>query len=104
MISYAKEKYVRNAVLLALVACLVSLALGANAQNIVPPGFYGWGWGDQPYWLKPTFDYSYETQTGHSNTVCMNEDQPVYSRSNPPRYLGVKSVYVCKPDDAFGNQ
>jgi hypothetical protein len=101
------DKKTKNALFFALAAaCLVFQMMSpANAQNIVPPGFYGWGWGDQPYWLKPIFDYDYETQTGHSDkTVCMNEDQPVYSHSNPPRYLGVKSVYVCKPDDAFGSR
>jgi hypothetical protein len=102
-----KNKNPGNALFFVLAAACLSCQMTspANAQNIVPPGFYGWGWGDQPYWLKPTFDYSYEAQTGRSDkTVCMNEDQPVYSRSNPPRFLGVKSVSVCKPDDAFGNQ
>ena len=112
MTSYWKEKYTRN-IFLALVACMASLTLPANAQDIVPPGVYGYGWGDQPYWLKPSFDYSYELNQApayernetypYHGKICFNEKWPVYSRSAPHRYLGVKSAYVCRPDNAFMN-
>ncbi len=106
MTSYPKEKHVRNALLFALVACLASLASPTNAQYLVPPGFYGYGWGEHPYWLDPTFDYAYELKQtrDYDKVICLNEERPIYSHRAPYRFLGVKGDYVCRPDTVLMNR
>jgi hypothetical protein len=106
MIAYGKEKYARNVLLLALVACLAPLASPADAQYLMPPGFYGYGWGEHPYWLDPSFEYSYEADRSreYPRDSCLNEEVPIYDRRAPYRYLGVKDVHVCRPDNVYMNR
>ncbi len=69
----------------------------AAAQSLVPPGVYGYGWGEFPYWLKPTFDYSYEETTGRPLVVCGFHPTPVYSVRRPHKIIGFSVSYICGP-------
>ncbi len=64
----------------------------AVAQSLVPPGVYGYGWGEFPYWLKPTYDYSYEAMTVRPPVVCGYRPTPVYSVKRPTKSSAIANL------------
>jgi len=91
----------------ALTLCLFTVSGGvalfsdaATAQSLVPPGTYGYGWGEFPYWLKPTYGYPYEELTLRPQlppVVCGYQPTPVYDVKKPHKIIGYSQTYVCGP-------
>jgi len=89
-----------TASLMAIVAGLVASSSPALAQSLVPPGVYGYGWGEYPYWLKPTYGYPYEELTVRPQlppVVCGYQPTPVYDVKKPHKVIGYSQTYVCGP-------
>jgi len=81
-------------------ALVGGIAGTASAQSLVPPGVWGYGWGEFPYWLKPTYGYPYEEMTVRPQlppVVCGYQPTPVYDVKKPHKVIGYSQTYVCGP-------